>query len=177
MRIKYLLILLITIIQLPIEAKTLGETGVIRYDEIDSIDITLIRPDVFLCVSPSRETFPAVGVNACCQITITGEDSIKLVLSKFAQATIDSVLPYGGDGIQKRIISFYKKEGIYKSYWFNDDDISIHGRIIFFRKNRAPLICWITMGHIFDFDKFRCFSKELIYYDFYNIVKEINTSY
>ena len=146
---------------LQVTSKTLYEIPYIADIEVDSILVTTMPEGLFFASRVTRDGFEN-NTSLCNAKMINFQCDINAILEKMLICNIDSVLPYDGKTVCKKLNVHISRKNKIISSWINEDSIDIRCRAVLFAKE-STIVIWLSDTGIFDADKYRCSGgKELI---------------
>ena len=128
--------------------------------EIDSLVISLLPEYIYTTRCITRDSFDEFS-NVCQYFVITNKTITSEFLAKLLYCRIDSIIPYCGDYIIKKMIPYRTKNGKNISIWFNEDKLDIRCRVVIYT-NETFIVIWLSDTGLLDADKYRCSGGKVI---------------
>lgn len=128
--------------------------------KIDSLEISLLPEDIYTTRCITRDGFDEF-LNDCQHFVITDETITSEFLAKLLSCKIDSIIPYHGDTIIKKMIPYRSRNGKNISLWFNEDKLDISCRVVIYT-NEHYIVLWLSDTGVLDADKYRCSGGKAI---------------
>lgn len=150
---KILLLLLLLSLSSALEAQKLKCTPLFLDLKIDSMVVTMLPENLFFNKNVTRDSFDSN--KQCVERIISDCVQIDLFIKEISNLDVDSILPYRGDEIHKRMIIYKNPRGKYYTFWINDDDLDIRCRVLCYIKE-SIIVLWLSDTGVCDVDVYRC---------------------
>ena len=158
-KLNIIFVMMITCLQ--VTSKTLYDISTLAEIEVDSILVTTMPEGLLFSSRVTRDGFEK-NASLCNAKLINSQCEINAILTKLLICNIDSVLPYDGKTMCKKLNVHMSRSNKVISSWINDDSVDIRCRAVLFVKD-SIIVIWLSDTGIFDADKYRCSGgKDLI---------------